>query len=431
MFKKILETIGTRYLIAALNLVLIVINAKVLGAEGVGLVGILVASVNIAVVVCGLFSGNTLVYFMNRYPVRLLFPVAYIWSVAGAFLACFVLWLTGLIPKGYVADVFILALLNSLVIANARFLLGKDRVKAFNMIHVLQGGLLLFVLLFFYFVLDRPSVRSYLWGSYIVNGIAFITGLFWVSAYLKEGKGKEVGKSRLMILKEMFLYGLWASADNLAENLITRLNYFLMQRFGGLGSVGLLDAGTKVSESVWHVSRSVSLIEYQSVAATRDNERQRRITLRLFKFTLFALMLVMGCILCIPERIYTDILFSPEFQGIRRVIAALSVGIVAFGCNNILSHYFIGSGRIRYSAYCSGTGLFVLAVVAPLLIARWGIVGAAVSGSVAFVTMLFFSLVVFIRQTGTRITEFLPTQEDWRFLCKVVGTKKRGNSNLG
>ena len=61
MLKKILGTIGTRYLIAFLNLMLIFINAKALGVEGVGLVGILLASINIAVVFNGVLSGNTIV----------------------------------------------------------------------------------------------------------------------------------------------------------------------------------------------------------------------------------------------------------------------------------------------------------------------------------------------------------------------------------
>ena len=49
---------------------LIFINAKALGVEGVGLVGIILASINIAVVFNGVLSGNTIVYFMNRYSIH-------------------------------------------------------------------------------------------------------------------------------------------------------------------------------------------------------------------------------------------------------------------------------------------------------------------------------------------------------------------------
>ena len=46
MLKKILGTIGTRYMIALLNLLLIFVNARVLGVEGVGLAGIIALKQN-------------------------------------------------------------------------------------------------------------------------------------------------------------------------------------------------------------------------------------------------------------------------------------------------------------------------------------------------------------------------------------------------
>ena len=88
MLRKILTTIGTRYLVAILNLALIFINAKELGIEGVGLVGVLVASVNIAVIFNGILCGNTLIYFMNRYSLRRIIVPAYVWTLAGSGLAC-------------------------------------------------------------------------------------------------------------------------------------------------------------------------------------------------------------------------------------------------------------------------------------------------------------------------------------------------------
>ena len=96
MLKKILGTIGSRYLIAFLNLALIFINAKVLGIEGVGMIGLIVASVNIAVIVNGILCGNTIVYFMNRYSMRTIFLPAYLWTPIGSSPACGFLYLSGL-----------------------------------------------------------------------------------------------------------------------------------------------------------------------------------------------------------------------------------------------------------------------------------------------------------------------------------------------
>ena len=181
-----------------------------------------------------------------------------------------------------------------------------------------------------------------------------------------------------------------------------------MQRFGGYGSVGLLDVGTRVSESLWHVSHGVSFIAYSEITRATEAERRRLTAVRLLGPTVAVLAVAMGAVLCIPEWVYTEVLFTQEFAGIRDVIAGLSVGIVAFGGNRILSHYFIGTGRVRVSAACSLVGLVLLCASAAVLVPRWGVTGAAVASSVAYVGLLTFSVVVFLRITGTKVMELLP-----------------------
>ena len=397
MLKKILGTIGTRYLIALLNLALIFVNARVLGIEGVGLVGLIVASMNLVVIFNGVLAGNTLVYFMHRYSMRTVMRPAYLWVPLGSVVACGVMALIGFLPTGYEVAICLLAMLNSYVTANARFLLGKDDIKGFNLTFMLQGGLLFFVLMGGYYGLHLRTVGTYVAGLFVTNGIAFVVSALRLLPYVRQEQPLEKPVATTHLLREMFAYGLWAGADNLAENCTTRLNYFLIERFGGLGSVGLLDAGTKMAESVWHISRSVSFIEYGEVAKTTDSRTQRQITLRLLRLTALALVVVMGAILCVPERFYTEWLFNAEFAGIRQVIVGLSVGIVTLGCNSVLSHYFIGSGRIRWSAASSAVGLVTLLVAGSLLIPAYGVFGSAVTTSIAFTAMLLFSWIVFKR----------------------------------
>ena len=184
MLKKILGTIGTRYLIAFLNLMLIFINAKALGVEGVGLVGILLASINIAVVFNGVLSGNTIVYFMNRYSLHtILFP-AYVWPFIGSALACTFMLLFGLFPPAYLTDIYILSLISSFITTNARFLLGKDKITGFNITYMLQSGLLFFILLYFYYITGKQEVSSYIYGLYITYGIAFAGSLLLLFPHL-------------------------------------------------------------------------------------------------------------------------------------------------------------------------------------------------------------------------------------------------------
>jgi O-antigen/teichoic acid export membrane protein len=297
----------------------------------------------------------------------------------------------------------LLALILSLVSVHLRILLGKDHIRGFNIAFLMQGGMLFFSILFIYYVADIRDARGYLWGLYIANGLAWIVSLLliWPFFIRQSNENQPIPSSMPKFLKEMFIYGLWGSADNLAENLTARLNYFLVQHLSGFGHVGLLDAGTKISESVWHISRSVSFISYSQVAKTFDPEEQRLMTIRFLKLTFCVLTLAIWIILLIPEWVFTDYLFSPEFAGICRVIRGLAVGIIALGSNSILSHYFIGTGKVRISTACSCIGLLILLISGYFLIPAYGVFGAAISTSIAFSGMLVFSVVVFIRVNRT------------------------------
>lgn len=427
MFKDIVNTIGARYIVAFLNLLLIFINSKVLGPEGMGKVGVIYASANLAVIFSSILCGNTIVYFMNRYNLRYVFYPAYGWAFAGSAVASGVMYFFGMLPEGYAMAVFGLAVLISLVAANSQMLLGKDDVRGFNLTFIFQGVLTFALLLCLYFMAGYKSVDGYLVGLFLASLAAFFYSTIRLLPSLGRKKNKAVGKSFSVVLKEMFIYGLWSSADNLAEGLTTRLNYFLLQHTGGYGKVGLLDAGTKMSESVWHISNSVSYIEYNGVSKTTDAQKQKQITLRLFKVTYCALTLVMAFIVCVPEWIFTDYLLTPEFAGIRHIIMGLSVGIIALGSNRILSHYFIGSGKIKYSTACSVLGLVILLAAGAFLIPAYGVLGAAVTSSIAYTCMLVYSVVIFMKQTQTTLREFIPTREDRRELLnklRSLRTKK-------
>jgi O-antigen/teichoic acid export membrane protein len=411
--------------VAFLNLLLIFINSKVLGREGMGLVGVIYASANLAVIFNSILCGNTIVYFMNRYNLRYVFYPAYIWAFFGSAVACMLMFFFNMLPEGYEMVVFGLAVLISLVTANSLMLLGKDNVKGFNLTFIFQGFLTFLLLLFLYFVVDYKNITGYLTGLFIAYVAAYIYSMVLLLPYLGKKNNVFVDKPFSNVLKEMFLYGIWSSTDNLAEGLTTRLNYFLVHNTGGYGNVGLLDSGTKMSESVWHISNSISYIEYNSVSKTTDRQEQKRVTLQLFKLTYCALIIIMFLIACIPEWFFTKYLLTSEFAGIRNVIIGLSPGIVALGSNRILSHYFIGSGRIKWSTFCSVFGLVTLLIAGLFLIPAYGVFGAAVTSSIAYTCMLIFSVIVFKKQTGSLFREFVPSKDDWNELVEKIRHYRR------
>ena len=166
MLRKILATVGTRYVIAALNLALMLINSRVLGRHDMGVAGVVFASANVAVMLASVLCGNTIVYFMRSKRLSVVVSAAYVWALVGSGVACGVMAAVGMLPTGLGGVVFGLAMLLSLVNIHLRVLLGWDRIRAFNAVFLVQGAGLFFVLLGLYYVAGLKNLGGYMRGLF-------------------------------------------------------------------------------------------------------------------------------------------------------------------------------------------------------------------------------------------------------------------------
>ena len=406
MWQKIFSTVGARYLVAFANLVMVIINAKALGLQQVGEIGLITAAVNLIITFNSLFTGSTLVYFLSHSPQRPVLLLAYGWSVAGTLLGAGFFACLSLFPSIYWPYLLLLSLLGSVANVNTRRLLAWDQIQGFNWTYLLQGGLILPFACLFYYLAGWKEVSSFLNALFLSYLTATLASFWMLRMAPIPTSGRWIDRA---LWGKMLRYGLWATIDNAAEVLTTRINHFLIRQFTGWGGVGLLDSGTKVAESVWNISRALGFLANSSVARATTHAEQKQKTLHLLRVTFTGTFLLVTIIVCIPEPFYTKILFSEEFEGITAVIRGLAIGMVAFGCHTILSQYLIASGHVKYSALSSIVGLSVLLAAGIFLIREWSIVGAAVSTSIAYVAMCLTSLASFTRLTGTHWKELLPT----------------------
>ncbi|HPG33721.1 MAG TPA: 2-oxoacid:acceptor oxidoreductase family protein, partial [Lentimicrobium sp.] len=81
MIRKIISTTASRLVIALLNLAIIWLLARKLGAEGVGTVSLVVLGISIIQMVSALVGGSALVYMVPRHPLMQLLMPAWIWAV--------------------------------------------------------------------------------------------------------------------------------------------------------------------------------------------------------------------------------------------------------------------------------------------------------------------------------------------------------------
>jgi len=415
VFRNILGTTFTRFFNALLAFGILYINTNHLGQEGLGTISLILLGITLVVMINNFVGGGALVYLVPRHHTGQLYVPSAIWAVLTSVAGASVLRISHLIPSGYTWHVMALALIQSLTTINLNILLGKEKIKIFNAVSVLQMALTILTLVFLIYVRHKVDVMAYVLALYAGYLFAFIISMaaVWRFLILLTLSGIR------HVVNEMFKYGKFVQFANILQLLNYRLAYYLIEFFIGRAALGLYTVGVQISEGVWLVGKSVATVQYARISNTADPESSKNVTLRLFKFTLVVTLLAMAVLLLLPESVYGAV-FGQAFTGVRLVMMTLALGIVATAASMMFSHYFSGTGRPHHNMIGSAIGLVFTLVPGLIFIPRYGLLAAGIIASVSYIMNMTYLLVVFINVTGAKAHHFIIGVNDIRFALKEL-----------
>lgn len=418
MFRNIAGTVVTRLLTAVITLAVVILNTNFLGAEKVGVISLVVLASAIIQIVYGFFGGASLIYFVPRAPlVRLFFP-SVIWAFITSAGMAFLLDLLHMVPQGYLLQVICLALVQSLSTIPSMVLLGHERIRAANALTLVQVVLLAAMLLAVYLLADHPAVEHYLYALMVSFGAIFVSGMLLIRKHFRES-GKDNGRG---ILASVLKYGAAAQTGNFIQLLNYRLTYYFVRSFAGLSSLGIFSTGVQVSEGLWIIPRSISLVQFSRISNSDDRKEAVRLTVLFAKISLLITALLMVVLLLIPSRAYVFV-FGPEFAGTRLALMSLAVGIVMFSLSVAISPYFSGTGRPLINTIAAALGLVITLTAGFLLIPRLGIVGAGLTSSISYTVTALFQLTFFFVKEKLPLSALAISSDDVKRLRKVLREK--------
>lgn len=90
----------------------------------------------------------------------------------------------------------------------------------------------------------------------------------------------------------------------LLQTLNYRFSYFLLKKFFGEATLGRFDAGNKLSEGIWLISKSIALVQYSRLSNESDQDKSAVITLGLVKVSLGVTLAGVLLLLLIPSTIF-------------------------------------------------------------------------------------------------------------------------------
>jgi O-antigen/teichoic acid export membrane protein len=215
------------------------------------------------------------------------------------------------------------------------------------------------------------------------------------------------------LTKEQLRYGFQAHVGNMAQRANLQVSTIILSSLSGAAAVGLVSVATNVAQILWYIPDSVGRILFPKVASS-SREESNRVTPLVCRNTVFLTLLAAASLLAIGRPVVT-LLFGREFEPSVRPLDFLLPGIVALSVSKVLTKYLSGVGRPFLNSTASLVSFLVNVPLLYVMVRAWGLDGAAVATSVAYLIHAVVVVVFFLRESHTRLgPSLVPDPKDLR-----------------
>lgn len=411
MIRKVVGTIGSRFLVMLMTFLVVTMNSQILGADGQGTAALIQLGILIVVAANNYVGGGTVVYLAPRTDPAKLFLPAYLWAFFCAGFAYLIFQWIPSVPRNFVLAICGLGLLQSLFTFHLQLLLASERIKAYNVIVTVQSLVLAGALAASFFLFKYIRIEAFVWALLASFSTTYLLALFASIKVIT----KLAFKWDSATWKAMWNYGKFAQTGNVLQLFNYRLNLFFLEHLlvASRGMVGVYSVGLYASEAVWNFSKSLSVVQYARISNSSDAKYNQDLTLTFFHLSLISTLLVVTTMLLIPNSLYVWI-FGSEMSALKDVLYVLAGGMVVNACSVIFAHHFSGTGKYHLNTMASGIALVATIVFGLVLIPQFELLGAAWTATLAYtvqgVTLFYF----FQREEKVKLSAYIPSMSSWK-----------------
>ncbi|WP_294243470.1 polysaccharide biosynthesis C-terminal domain-containing protein [uncultured Chryseobacterium sp.] len=414
--KTLLTTFFSRFFILFLNFGLVIYTTNFWGSEGKGSISIVIADLTVISFFANIFVGSSMSYFASRYKIEEILPFAYLWSVITGISIPLLFSFSHAVPySGYLIS---LSVLTSLLTANVNLFVGQKNITMFNIYTILQQLIHIIFIIIIVYLINISSIEAYFMAQAGCLGLLFLTSIFQI---VKPGMLKRISFSGATG-KKLFSYGWKTQLSAFLQFLNNRLSFYFLEYFRGMVSVGVFSVGIAVSEAVWTISRSLSVILYADVINTASPHQAIEKTKISLRISFLITLLFIAVMLIIPARVYSFI-FGKDFSQTKEIVLLLAPGILAIAVSNIIGYYFAGINKLRILNVKALIGLIFTLVSSFLIIPKWGIRGACIITSLSYCLSSGLLFWRFYRITEFRFRDYFLSKAEMGILMKKLQKK--------
>jgi O-antigen/teichoic acid export membrane protein len=388
MIKNIIQTLFTKGFVAVTNFLILIVSAKYLGVNTRGEISLFVLNIANIQIINEIYTGYSLVYFVPKFNLKKLVMNGVVWTILATSASNLLFYIWNKEITGYEWDMFFLSVLVILNTFNMVIILAKENVKLYNFLSVLQPLLLLGGIAFFTLDQNIFTFKAYVIPLYISFSVSFIISTIAVIKYVLADKSKTE-----FSLKSVFENGFFCQLAGWFHVQVNRFSWYIL---GSTALVGLYSAASSLIESVWMVASGITPIVLSKISNSGDTLFNRRITITLAKAAFLLSCFAVAVLWFLPEEIFTYLL-GKKFAATKHLMLCLSPGILCISFSTVISHYFSGLGKLRFIAGCNFMGFACAISLAPFLIGKYNLTGAAMAANAGYFISslgLFFGFAV-------------------------------------
>ncbi|HUZ81960.1 MAG TPA: oligosaccharide flippase family protein, partial [Gaiellaceae bacterium] len=220
-----------------------------------------------------------------------------------------------------------------------------------------------------------------------------------------------VGLRSLGGMRPLFLFGLRIGVVNLLSLINYRIELIILERYRGLNGVGIYSLAVSLAELLWLVSSAVATV-LVAPAIQSDEKRAVEVVSAGVRHALLGTALL-AVALGVMSPWLVPTLFGPRFQPAVAALLILLPGMVAFAPATVLAVFFsMRIGRARYAFFLALGSALTTALLAVLLIPRFGLEGAALASTIGYVSSIVIALGLFVRLTHVSVAKLLPSLKE-------------------
>ncbi|MEI6487571.1 MAG: polysaccharide biosynthesis C-terminal domain-containing protein [Bacteroidota bacterium] len=415
MLKKIASTFIIKVLIAILNLAIVIVLSRHIGASGKGEASLIVTTIAMILIFCNMIGGSSLVYFVPRYNIFVLFIISNLWSIIICAISYFIFKSFAIIPASFIVPVVLLSLINSFLETNLTILLGKEKINSSNYIALLKTTINFTILWLLIKSYDQVNIDAYIYSLYASMGLGLIVSTILILPYLKTVSFTGIKP----LCYELFKLGFLNQAAHVMNFISFRFSYFLLVKYSGESVLGVYSNGISLTESLLLITNSFATILYPKISNSTDTESSQSITLKMTKMSTLICILALIPLLLLPSSFWIW-LFGNDFGGVKQVIYIIAPGILFYNIILIIGHYFSGTGNYKMNTMANFIGLIITVTASILLIPTYGILQAGIISTCSYLGIAIFVMISFAKESKIKMHHLFPTFRDFNWLINQV-----------